>query len=125
VIPWLAHRLREGAVLGGAMLLTALAFGIYPLLSSAWAMGVCAALLGIALGAVQPMIMSTLHQITPEMRQGEAIALRSMTINFSSTVMPLAFGLVGSALGVATLFWTMGAMVGAGAWLARRLGLPQ
>ncbi|RZT93749.1 MFS transporter [Rivibacter subsaxonicus] len=122
VIPWLAHRLHEGTVLSGTMVLTALAFGLYPLLGNAWAMGACAAMLGIALGAVQPMIMSTLHQITPEPRQGEAIALRSMTINFSSTVMPLAFGLVGSALGVAALFWAMGAMVGAGAWPARRLG---
>jgi MFS family permease len=122
LIPWLAHRLHEGPVLSGAMLLTALAFGLYPLLDSAWAMGACAAMLGVALGAVQPMIMSTLHQITPEARQGEAIALRSMTINFSSTLMPLAFGLIGSALGVAALFWAMGAMVGAGAWPARRLG---
>jgi hypothetical protein len=28
------------------------------------------------LGTVQPMIMSTLHQITPAHRQGEALGLR-------------------------------------------------
>ncbi len=122
LIPVLAHRLRESQVLSGAMLCTALVFAAYPFVRSAWLMGVCAVCLGLALGAVQPMIMSTLHQITPEARQGEAIALRSMTINFSSTLMPLGFGLLGSALGAAALFWVMGAMVGAGAWPARRLG---
>jgi MFS family permease len=122
VIPALAHRLREAQVLAGAMLLTAAVFGIYPLAASAWSMAVCALVLGLALGAVQPMIMSTLHQITPPHRHGQAIALRSMTINISSTVMPLGFGVLGASLGAAALFWVMGAAVGAGSWPARRLG---
>ena len=122
LIPMLAHRLRESQVLSGAMLCTGAVFAVYPLVHSAWLMALCAALLGLALGSVQPMIMSTLHQLTPHDRHGEAIALRSMTINFSSAVMPLMFGLVGAALGAATLFWVMGAAVSAGSVLARRVG---
>ena len=87
-------------------------------------MGACAVVLGLALGVVQPMIMSTLHQLTPAHRHGEAIALRSMAINFSSTVMPLGFGVLGSALGAGALFWLMGAAVGAGSLAARRLRVP-
>jgi MFS family permease len=121
-IPVLAHRLRESTVLVGAMLCTAAVFSVYPLVHSAWTMGVCAVALGLALGAVQPMIMTTLHQLTPNDRHGEAIALRSMTINFSSAVMPLMFGLAGAALGAASLFWVMGAAVAAGSTLARRIG---
>ena len=123
-IPVLAHRLREGQVLAGAMLWTAAVFSVYPLVHSAWTMGLCAVLLGLALGSVQPMIMTTLHQLTPNDRHGEAIALRSMTINFSSAVMPLMFGLAGAALGAASLFWVMGAAVAAGSSLARRIGAP-
>jgi hypothetical protein len=67
------------------------------------------------------MIMSTLHHVTPPERHGEAIALRSMTINFASTAMPLIFGAGGAALGAATLFWVMGAAGGAGSRIARRL----
>ena len=122
VIPALAHRLRESHVLVGAMLGTGLVFTIYPLVHTAWAMGVCAVFLGFALGSVQPMIMTTLHQITPHDRHGEAIALRSMTINFSSAVMPLMFGLGGAALGAASLFWIMAAAVSAGSIPARRIG---
>ncbi len=121
LIPTIAHRLREAQVLVAAMLCTGLVFAVYPFVQSAWLMAVCAMLLGLALGAVQPMVMTTLHQITPHDRHGEAIALRSMTINFSSAVMPLMFGLAGAALGAASLFWVMGALVAAGSLQARRI----
>lgn len=122
LIPTLARHLREAQVLVAAMLGTGLVFAVYPFVQSAWMMAVCAALLGLALGAVQPMIMTTLHQITPHERHGEAIALRSMTINFSSAAMPLMFGLAGAALGAASLFWVMGVLVAAGSLQARRIG---
>lgn len=122
VIPLLAHHLREGQVLAGAMLLTALVFSLYPFAGAAWQMMALAMTLGVALGAVQPMVMSTLHQITPHERHGEAIALRSITINFSSAVMPLLFGALGAAVGASTLFWLVGAAVGGGSWPALRAG---
>ena len=103
------------------MLWVAVIFGIYPFVHSAWLMACCASLLGLALGAVQPMVMSTLHHITPHERHGEAIAFRSMALNGSSTVMPLLFGAFGAALGAASLFWMMGLAVGAGSWQARRI----
>ena len=121
VIPLLAHRLRESHVLVGAMLMCAAIFAVYPLAHSAWVMGCCAVVLGVALGAVQPMVMTTLHQITPPARHGEAIALRSMAINLSSAVMPLAFGLAGATLGASALFWLMGAAVGSGSLAARHI----
>jgi MFS family permease len=121
VIPVIAHRLTESQVLAGAMLFVAAVFAVYPFALSPWLMGLCAALLGFALGAVQPMVMSTLHHITPRERHGEAIALRSMALNCSSTVMPLLFGAAGAAIGAAALFWLMGLAVGAGSVPARRL----
>ena len=122
LIPVLAHRLSESQVLTGAMLWVAVIFGVYPFAQSAWMMACCASLLGLALGAVQPMVMSTLHHITPHERHGEAIAFRSMALNGSSTVMPLLFGAFGAALGAASLFWMMGLALGAGSWQARRIG---
>jgi predicted MFS family arabinose efflux permease len=121
-IPLLAHRLRESTVLVGAMVFTALVFAVYPMVHSAWLMGLLAALLGLSLGAVQPMIMAALHEITPADRHGEAIALRSMVIHLSSALMPLLFGVAGAAVGAGSLFWLMGAAVGAGSVPARRVG---
>ncbi len=117
-MPMLASRLHEWAVIAAAMLTTALLFGVYPFMHSPLAMGTCSVLLGLALGSVQPMIMSTLHQITPEARHGEALGLRLMAINASSVLMPMLFGSAGALLGVSVVFWFVGLAVGAGSRLA-------
>jgi MFS family permease len=121
LIPLFAHRLHEAAVLRIAMLATGVVFALYPLAGSPWWMVGCALVLGLTLGSVQPMIMSTLHQLTPDGRHGEAIAFRSMVMNASSTAMPLLFGVAGATLGAAALFWLVGGAVAAGSWLARQL----
>ncbi len=121
LMPLLAARLSEAVVVTGAMVATALLFAVYPLLPTALALGVCSVLLGFALGSVQPMIMSMLHQITPHHRHGEALGLRLMSINASSVLMPVLFGTAGALIGVGGLFWVVGATVGAGARLAWRM----
>jgi sugar phosphate permease len=121
VIPWLAHRLDPTRVVQAAMVGTGVVFALYPLAPTPPLMAVCAALLGVTLGSVQPMIMSTLHRLTPAQRHGEALAFRSMAINASSTVMPLVFGAAGAAVGAGAMFWLVGGAVGAGSWVARRL----
>ncbi len=121
VIPALAHRLRETTVVRSAMLACGAVFMVYPLAPSPWAMAACAVGLGLALGCTQPMVMSLLHEVTPDERHGEALALRSMIINASSTALPLIFGASGALVGAGVLFWTAGAAVGAGSGLAKRL----
>lgn len=124
MMPFFANRLREHVVVTLAMLLNAGVFAMYPFMHSALSMGLCSVVLGLALGSVQPMLMSTLHQITPAARHGEALALRLMAINTSSVVMPLLFGSVGAVVGVSVVFWTVGAAVAAGARTAWRLRPP-
>jgi dipeptide/tripeptide permease len=103
------------------MILAGVIFGIYPFFELPFAMGVCSVCLGLVLGVVQPMIMSTLHQITPAHRQGEALGLRIMAVNASSVVMPLIFGAAGAVAGVSAVFWVIGAGVASGSPLAWRL----
>ncbi|HKB52672.1 MAG TPA: MFS transporter, partial [Ramlibacter sp.] len=122
VIPLVAARLREWAVVATAMAATALLFGIYPFTQTAAGMAICSVLLGASLGSVQPMVMSMLHQITPEHRQGEAVAMRIMAINASSVTMPLLFGAAGTLIGISGVFWIVGAVVGGGVRVAFRLG---
>jgi MFS family permease len=120
-MPMIAGRLQEWAVITAAMAATALLFGIYPLLHAPLAMGFCSMLLGLALGSVQPMILSTMHQITPAHRHGEALGLRMLTITSSGVLMPLLFGTAGAIIGVASVFWVVGATVAGGTRAAWRL----
>jgi MFS family permease len=84
-------------------------------------MGVLSFALGLALGSVQPMVLSALHHMTPEHRHGEALGLRLTLLNMSSAVMPLIFGSLGAAAGVALVFWLTAAGLGVGHVTARRL----
>jgi predicted MFS family arabinose efflux permease len=120
-LPHIVEHLREWAVITGAMVATAILFGVYPLTQSAWTMAACSILLGFSLGGVQPMIMSTLHQITPPHRQGEALGLRMISVNVSSILTPLVFGTVGAAIGVGSVFWAVGATIACGTRAAWKL----
>ena len=125
LMPLVAAHLREWVVVTMAMLATASLFAVYPLMHTGWAMATCSALLGVALGSVQPMIMSTLHQITPPARHGEALGFRLMAINASSVLMPMLFGTAGAVVGVSVVFWVVGAGVAAGSGVAWRLRPPR
>ena len=121
-LPFVASHIKEYKIITAAMLVTCVLFGVYPFMQGALAMGVCSVFLGLTLGTVQPMIMSTLHQITPEARHGEALGLRLMAINASSVLMPMLFGTAGAVAGVAVVFWAVGAVVGLGSRAAWQLG---
>ncbi len=125
LMPLVAEHLRERVVVAVAMVATAVLFAVYPVMPTALTMGVCSVLLGFALGSVQPMVMSLLHQITPPHRHGEALGLRLMAINASSVLMPMLFGSAGAVIGVGGVFWVVGAAVGAGARMAWNMGKPE
>jgi predicted MFS family arabinose efflux permease len=125
IIPLLANHLHERQVMVGAMSVVAAVFAIYPFAHTAVQMSACAMVLGLALGSVQPMIMTALHHLAPPNRQGEAIALRSAFINLSSAVLPVCFGLVGAALGASLLFRGMSVVLVLGLPLAVKLKLGE
>ena len=117
-LPLVAARMTEWKLITGAMVITALVFGAYPLAASAALMAFCSAMIGLALGSVQPLVMSLLHQITPPHRHGEAVGMRLLTVNVSSVTMPLVFGAAGGIVGAASLFWVMSLVLGAGTRVA-------
>jgi MFS family permease len=119
VIALVAHRLSRNAMMVGALAATAAVFAAFPLLHGVAAMCVCAAVLGLALGAVQPAILASVHDASPADRHGEALALRSLTVHVSMAAMPLLFGAAGAALGAGTLFWIMAAALATGSVRSR------
>lgn len=129
MLPLVSRRLSEAAVLLICSLIAAAVLALYPLAPGVLTMGACSALLGAALGAVQPMVLNLLALLAPPERQGEAMALRSVAMNSSSFAMPVLFGLAGGALGTAGLFWLMAAVQAAGsravAGLGRMLSAPE
>ncbi len=123
-LPLLARKLAEWQVIYASTLLAACALLAYPWMPGPLGMGACSMVLGVALGAVQPMVLSLLHELAPPARQGEAMALRSLTMNSSSFAIPMLFGVVSAVAGSAGLFWLVAGVLGLGAPAVPALAAP-
>ena len=120
LLPLFVHRTTEWQMLTFAMLVTGAGFILFPLVSTVPVLMLISFILGIGFGGAQPVIMSLLYTHAPPGRGGEAVAVRTLLINFSQAGMPLLFGALGAALGMAPVFWTMGAVLTGSGWLLRK-----
>lgn len=118
-MPFFVNRVHPWRVLLGALIVAALAYLAIPFTHSVALLMAITFMLGLGLGAPQPMVLTLLHQAAPAGRAAEALGLRTTLINTSQTVMPLLFGAMGAALGVAPLFWGMAGVMLAGGALTR------
>jgi predicted MFS family arabinose efflux permease len=116
----IARRFAEFEVLAAALFVAAIAYALFPFVRELGPLIALSFALGLALGSAQPMVMSLLHSIAPAGRMGEAVGVRMSIINASTFAMPLLFGAVGSTLGLAPVFWSIGAALAGGGFFARR-----
>jgi len=114
-LPWLSRRVREWSMITATMAIACVAYLVFPLVTAVALLAATAFLLGLGLGATQPSVMSLLYAKAPEGRAGEAVGIRAVVLNASHTVLPLAFGGVGAALGMMPVFWAMAAFLAVGA----------
>lgn len=120
-MPFFVHRIQPWTMLAMSLGVAATSYAFVPFTQNVAVMMALMFLLGLGLGAPQPMILTLLHESAPAGRAGEALGLRTTMINTSQTVMPLIFGAAGAALGIAPLFWAMAAALVAGGIFANRL----
>ena len=119
-MPFFVQHVEPWTMLIGALLIAGLSFFLLPFASNVALMMALMFLLGLGLGAPQPMVLTLLHESAPAGRAAEALGLRTSLINGSQTVMPLMFGAVGAALGMMPVFWTISAALVFGSFYARR-----
>lgn len=119
-MPFIVQRLKPWTMLSAALATAGVSFAMLPFTESVFVMMALMFLLGLGLGAPQPMVLTLLHESAPPGRAGEALGLRTTLINTSQTVMPLVFGAVGTAIGVAPLFGIAAVALFGGAAFAHR-----
>jgi MFS family permease len=118
--PLIMRRLTERQVLTWALVVSGAAYCVFPYAQGAATLAALSFVLGLGLGSGQPMVMSLLHTHAPAERIGEAVGVRMSLIQGASVFVPLLFGALGSSLGLAPVFWSMGACLMYGGVLARR-----
>jgi MFS family permease len=120
VLPALVSRTREWTLVAVALGIACAVYATFPLFREFGVLMALAFVLGIGLGMSQPMVMSLLYSAAPPNRAGEAVGLRTTVLNFIQTTIPLAFGALGTALGVTPIFWAMALILAGGTAFARR-----
>lgn len=120
VLSRLLRYLTAQQIMFGFMLLAALAFLVFPLLRSAHALMAAAFVIGLGVGATQPLLMSISYEKSPPGRTGEVTGLRLTANNIARIVMPVVAGAIGAAAGAAPVFWLNAINLTAISWLARR-----
>jgi MFS family permease len=121
-LPRWAKHAGEASILVYGIFIAAAAFVLLPLFENPWLLAAAAFLLGMGVGAGQPMSMSLIYAMAPAGRASEAAGLRVVVNNVAHLAIPLLFGGVGVALGFAPVFLSNAAMLAVGGELMRRRG---
>jgi predicted MFS family arabinose efflux permease len=119
-LPWLSQRMPDWTMITATMCIACVAYALFPMVRTVPLLAAIAFLLGVGLGATQPSVMSLIYAKAPPGRAGEAVGVRTVVLNASHTLLPLAFGGVGAALGMMPVFWTMATALASGAWLSNK-----
>jgi MFS family permease len=110
IVRW-AHRIDDVKALRVAMAVATVTLLVYAWLPGTLGLMVGSAVLGVALGAVQPMVLATMHQVTPPDRHGQALGLRMLASNGATVAMPLGFGALATASFAAAPLWLMAGLL--------------
>jgi len=120
VLTQLVRHVRPWLLIGSAMMLAGTAYLLFPFVESVGLLMALSFMLGLGLGASQPVIMALLYEASPHGRQGEAVGVRTTMLNSSQTFIPLASGAISAAVGMAPVFTLIAATLLVGGWFARR-----
>jgi len=104
LMPVIHRYVREWQILAISLAIGAVCYLVFPWVGTPLLYGTQAFILGLALGATQPNLLSLMHHAAPSGRGGEALGLRVAFNNGGQVVLPLAFGAASSIVGVTPLF---------------------
>lgn len=122
VLALFARNVSAFLMLRIAIFLAAATFTLFPMVVNVALLAALAFALGVGLGSGQPLVMALLHDTVPAGRTGEAVGLRTTIINTGQVAMPIFFGAMGTAFGVAPVYWAVAFVLAAGGKFAYRRG---
>ncbi len=119
-LPLLVRRWGEDKVMTASMVLAGITFPLFPFVHQVVLLLLLSFALGLGLGVGQPLSVIMTYNLAPVGRAGEALGLRFSVVNLTHMVIPLAFGTIGSALGLLTVFLANSALMLGGGYAHHR-----
>ena len=123
-LPDFVKRWGPDAVFSMALYVAAGAFLLFPLFTSAFMLSVVALILGLGMGCAQPVTLMLIYSRAPEGRSGEALGMRVTINQITHIVVPIVFGTLGTAFGVAPVFM-VNALIQVGGGILNRRNVTQ
>jgi MFS family permease len=105
VLPRLIERLGEAKLLAFAFLLGAAGLVAVPFFVNVVALGLASFAFGLGMGCGQPITMMMTFTGSAQGRSGEALGLRVTANHLTRMIGPVVFGMIGTAFGLAPVFW--------------------
>ena len=109
----------EERLLAYAFFVGAASLALIPFFDNVAMLAVISFVFGLGMGCGQPIITMLMFSYSPKGRTGEALGLRMTIIHFTKLVGPVAFGSIGTALGLSPMFWINALMMVTGGMLSR------
>jgi len=119
-MPAIVARFGPEKVLVGSLFAAAITYTAVPFITLMIPLCIICFILGLGTGCGQPLTLQLIYERAPNGRSGEAIGLRSTLNNFTHIVTPLAFGALGTALGVMGVFFANSLMLAGGGFVVSR-----
>jgi MFS family permease len=119
-IPALSRRYGESQLMTAAIFVCGLAFLMFPFCPNAWLLAAASIVLGLGVGAGQPIAMTLIYNLAPAGRQGEATGVRVSVNHMTHVAVPLLFGTMGTAMGFLPIFMVNAAAMMACGYVASR-----
>lgn len=114
LMPMLLKVLEEWHLIAMTLLVSAVAFALFPFFHTLFPLMCAALLLGLGLGASLPNMMSLVYRFAPGNRIGEAIGFRLMLINSGKSAFPVIAGAIGSVIGAGASLFGLAVFTGGG-----------
>ncbi len=118
-LPALVKRWGPDAVFTASLFVSAAAFLLVPLFTDVVSLAAVALVLGLGMGCAQPVTLMLIFSRAPEGRSGEALGVRVTINQFTHIVVPIMFGTLGSAFGIAPVFLINSLIMAGGGYLNR------
>jgi len=119
-LPAFTRRYGVETVLAAAMFAGAAFFLPFPVIEFVPALLALSFGIGLALGCGQPLTLNIAYDRSPPGRSGEVTGLRLTINNITHIGVPLAAGALGSAFGVAPVFWVNAVILATSGHLSRK-----
>jgi len=114
----LAKRVMAEKLLAWALFTGAIGFALVPFTGNAILLASIAFFFGLGMGLGIPLTVILMYSRSPEGRSGQTLGLRLTTNNFVRVTGPIVFGVAGTALGLAPVFWINAALMVSGGLLS-------